>query len=106
MKTIVTQSSFIDAFTRAGRARQFSLPALRLLLEYFEQHEKDTGEEIELDVSAICCEYAESTASEIAHDYSIDFDESDDKADTVREYLINYTILVGKTPDGFVYLQF
>jgi hypothetical protein len=104
MKTTVTQSAFIDAFTKAGRASQFSRPALGLLLEHFEQLEEDTGEEIELDVVAICCEYAESSASELIYAYSIDFE--GDEAEAVREYLNDNTIVVGETPSGFVYLQF
>jgi hypothetical protein len=106
MKTTLTQSSFIDAFTRAGRASQFSRMALGLLLEYFEQIEQDTGEEIELDVVAICCDYSESSTAEVIDYYSIEIDEGCDEVDAVREYLHNYTILVGETPNGFVYLQF
>jgi hypothetical protein len=106
MKTTITQSAFIDAFTCAGRANQFSRPALGLLLEHFEQIEEDTGEEIELDVVSICCDYAESSTGEVIDYYSIEIDEGCDEVDAVREYLHNYTIVVGETPSGFVYLQF
>jgi hypothetical protein len=106
MKTTLTQSAFIDAFTRAGRANQFSRPALGLLLEYFEQLEEDTGEEIELDVVAICCDYSESSTAEVIDYYSIEIEREDDEVDAVREYLHENTSLVGETPSGFVYLQF
>ena len=104
MKTTVNKSSFIDAFTHSGRANQFSRQALELIFEYIEQLEQDTEEETELDVIGICCDYAESSASQLVHDYSIDFE--GDESDAVREYLHNYTILVGETPTGFVYIQF
>jgi len=106
MKTTIYKASFIDAFTRAGRASQFSRPALELIFEYIEQLEADTREDIELDVVAICCEYAESSASDLLGDHLIDFDGVGDETDAVREYLHNHTVVVGETPDGFVYAQF
>jgi hypothetical protein len=41
------------------RPDNFSYPGLLALWEYFEEYEDSTGEEIELDVIAICCEYSE-----------------------------------------------
>lgn len=108
MKKTISKYDFRQAFSDAGRKEQFSYEALDLLFEYFEQVEDDTGEEIELDVIAICCEYAEGTAEEIAESYDIDLDECDDdeKKDAVREYLNNETMIVGETSDGFIYAQF
>jgi predicted ArsR family transcriptional regulator len=106
MKTTITQSAFIDAFTSAGRSTQFSHTALKLIFDFIEQVEEDTGEEIELDVVAICCDYVESTTAEVIDYYSIEVEEGYDEVDAVREYLHNYTIVVGETPSGFVYLQF
>ena len=109
MKTTVNNTAFIDAFTRAGRASKFSHQALELLFEYIEQLEDDTGEETELDVIAICCDYTESSLTEVLSNYSVTVgeDASDDEAlEVVRNYLTDYTILVGETPTGFVYLQF
>lgn len=108
MKTTVGKYDFRQAFSDAGRKEQFSYEALDLLFEYFEQVEDDTGEEIELDVISICCDYAEGTVDEIAESYDIDLDECDDdeKKDAVREYLNNETMIVGETSDGFIYAQF
>jgi len=55
MKTTVTFSDFRQAF-KAIRPDNFSHEGLEQLWEYFESYERDTGEEIELDVIAICCE--------------------------------------------------
>jgi len=106
MKTTITQADFYSAFDRSGRNHQFSRHALRLIFEYLEQLEQDTGEETELDVIGICCDYAESSASDLLGDHSIDFDGEGDETDAVREYLHNHTVVVGETPDGFVYVQF
>lgn len=59
MKIIVTEYTFIDSFRAHGRENQFSYPALRALFEYFEDFEENTGEELELDPIAICCEWQE-----------------------------------------------
>lgn len=109
MKTTVSKHGFRQAFSDAGRSEQFNHEALDMLFEYFEQLENDTGEEIELDVVAICCEYAEDTVDEITNSYRIDLDDCDDddeKMDAVRSFLEKNTFLVGETPDGFVYAQF
>ena len=109
MKTTVSKHEFRQAFSDAGRSKQFSHEALDVLFEYFEQFENDTGEEIELDVVAICCGYAEETVDEIINSYRIDLDDCDDddeKMDAVRSFLEKETVLVGETSDGFVYSQF
>ena len=50
---------FQAAFTVMGRESQFSYEAQKALFEYLEQYEDETGEQIELDVIALCCEYQE-----------------------------------------------
>jgi hypothetical protein len=110
MKTTVTLSSFRDSFQRAGRGTQFSYDGLEVLFEYFEQLEEDIGEEIELDVIGICCEYAEASPLEIADNYSIDIEGLDDESDIedkVRDYLQDEGVYVGTTDDNnIVYRQF
>ena len=114
MKTTVTFSAFSDAF-RIMRADNFSYAALQALfdylVDYLEEMEADTGEEIELDVIALCCDYSESDWQEIAHDYAIDLSEADGdedaEIDLVRDYLDDNTAIVGELPGGvFVYQVF
>lgn len=50
---------FCDSFVRADRNTHFSHQGKRVLFEYLEQYEEDTGEKIELDIIALCCEYTE-----------------------------------------------
>jgi hypothetical protein len=58
MKETVNESRFIQAFL-ATRPEQFSRKALVALFDYLDQLEQDLGEEQELDVIAICCEWTE-----------------------------------------------
>ena len=59
MKTTVNKSQFIDKFKVMNRGDNFSYAGLTALYDYFEELESDTGQEIELDVIALCCEYSE-----------------------------------------------
>ena len=78
MKQTVSEFQFIEAFRHAGRESQFSVPARRALFEYLEEYENSTGEEIELDPIAICCEWAEfSSAREAASEYGFDAEDDD-----------------------------
>lgn len=108
MKTTVSRYDFERAFVDAGRKDQFSYQALGLLFDYFEQYEEDTGEDIELDVVAVCCDYSEDTLEDIANNYGIDLVDVDeeDQAEYVRNYLEAHTTLVGETATGFVYAVF
>ena len=56
------QTVYLEDFRRAfesTRPKQFSYDALTSLYNYFEQLEDDIGEELDLDVIAICCDYSE-----------------------------------------------
>ena len=59
MKQTINKSEFRDAFARMDRKDQFSYEALGALFDYLESYEEDTGEEMELDVIAICCDFTE-----------------------------------------------
>jgi predicted ArsR family transcriptional regulator len=100
---------FRDAFVRAGRGDQFSYDGLSAIFDYLEELSDDTGENIELDVIAICCEFAESDWESIASDYNIDLTDCEDdeqSIDAVRDYLESHTSLVGESEGSFVYANF
>lgn len=70
MKQTVTFSMFTDAFSRMGRKEHFSYNGLKALYDYLIDYEESTGQEIELDVIALCCEYTEyKDFEEISRDY-------------------------------------
>jgi len=69
MKSTVLLSDFRDAFQI--RKENFTFEGLRALFNYLEETEEDTGEEIELDVIAICCDYTEyENLAEFQNDYN------------------------------------
>ena len=102
MKTTVNQSEFIDAFHRYDRYKQFGYDALCSLFDYLEQMEEDTGEEMELDVIALCCDYSVDSVADIASNYNIDIaDMDDDEArSAVLEYLQDNTTVVDENCNG------
>lgn len=109
MKQTINVSEFRDAFRRMDR-NNFSYEALGMLFEYFENLEEDTGEEMELDVIAICCDYNEDSPEDIADNYSIDLselDEDDDvgKENAVMDYLNDHTSVIGQTSSGTIIYQ-
>lgn len=106
MKQTVDFPDFRVAFRRMDRMDNFSYEGARVLFDYLEDIDPDW----ELDVIALCCDYAEDDADTIAVNYGIDIDSADGDADAiddiVREYLEEHTRIVGETPHGFVYAQF
>lgn len=114
MKQTVYFSDFTTAFYRADRGNQFSYDALHVLYDYLTEVEESIGEELELDVIALCCEYTEQTADEVIECYPVDFEADElakmtdeEKFDLVFDYLSNNTTCCGTTNAGaFVYLQF
>ncbi len=69
IETVSSAHTFRNAFVNMGRKDQFSRDALEALFEYYEQLSEDTGEHIELDVIAICCEWCEYGEDELFNDY-------------------------------------
>lgn len=86
MKQTVYKSDFIDAF-EAIRPDNFSYHGLCVLFEMLTDCEEACGDELELDVIAICCDYSESTIDEFFDDYEGCLSDYDDERDTIEEYL-------------------
>lgn len=101
---------FREAFRLAGRGDQFSYEGLDVLFDYLDDLSEDTGETIELDVIALCCEYYEDTIEELIKNYSIDISDADGDEEGIKsiveEYLQDNTSVCGETADGFVYAVF
>ncbi len=101
MKQSISIYQFRDAF-QSVRPDNFSYEGLGVLFESLEQLGEDTGTEVELDVIALCCEFSESTVSEIAANYGIDLTDSEDDdeiKDKVIDYLQDHTYMVGQVDD-------
>lgn len=109
MKQTVNFSDFVDAFRAYDRYDQFGYQALMVIFEHLEEIENSTGQELELDVLAICCDYATDNWEAIAENYSIDLsglDDEEEKQEVVIEYLNNNTIVLGQTDCEIVYQVF
>ena len=101
----VNFSLFCDAFRGMDRDNNFTYEGKKLLFDYLDESEDD----IELDIVALCCEFAEDTPDGIADAYSIDISEcsEEEKIEKVMEYLQGNTIFVGKTAqNSIVYAEF
>jgi hypothetical protein len=128
IQTIQSFREFATMFEYMGRADQFQ--SLEWLYDYLEEYSDSTGEPIELDVIALCCEYTEMTYDEIAcectdidlpdpADYS-DLDEGGEvipgtldeeafaeaKREAIREYLEDHTSVCGFDDETVLFAQF
>lgn len=71
----VTESIFMDAFINYGRKDNFSYEGLQALYEMLTESEDGIGNE--LDVIAICCDFAEYEEEEAISQYGYLFDDND-----------------------------
>ena len=101
MKITVTESMFKDEFIRMNRGDNFSSAGLSALFEILEEMEQDIGEEFELDVIGLCCDFSEEYYQDIADNYGIegDFDE-------VLEYIASEALVVYANEEtGYILYQ-
>lgn len=102
-------SDFRTAFHNMGRKDQFSYEGLELIFDYIESYEQDSGEKVELDVIALCCEWAEDSPENIAATYDIDANgmSGGKLLMHVFDCLENKTQVAGVTNENqIVYVQF
>ena len=98
MVKTINQWEFVDEFKRI-RPDNFSRLGLLELFDYFEMIEDSTGEQIELDIIAICCEYSEyESLEEFQNDYGSEYESIDD---IERE-----TEVIRIDDDSFIIAQF
>jgi len=91
MKQTITFNAFVDEFNRfEDRKDQFSYQGKRSLFEYLEYYEEDTGEQIELDIVALCCEFTEYDSLEEFHK---NYPEAYDTLETIEEQTVVIPIL-------------
>jgi len=124
MKMRINEGDFVHAFRNHGRQEQFSYEAKQILFEYLETFQ---DEEYELDVIALCCEWAEMTKSELLDAYDLEtlcpalnvdwfnvLDE-EEQAKILQDALAEKTIFAGRTKTSeysqmkeptFIYLAF
>ena len=106
MKTTVSLYDFRREFAQC-RPDNFSYEGLALLFDYIEELESGEGEEYELDVIALCCEWNEDTPENIAANYSIDIEDDGNQLANVLDHLNDETMVAGVTDAGtIIYLAY
>jgi len=101
MKQTIDVYGFRRAFERTDRKDQFSYEGLEALFNWLEEYEGDCGEEVELDIIALCCDFTEYESIEEFHgDYGA---EDYPDWDKIAEY--TSVIPVG-CDGGFIIQQF
>ena len=84
MKQTVSLYDFERAFKDFDRDN-FSYDGLKALFEYLEEYEDDTGEELELDVIALCCDYTEyDSLKDFNDDYGTKYSEIEQVGDDTQ----------------------
>lgn len=111
VQSINSVYQFEAAFKEAGRSNQFSWEGLKSLFDYLNNFSDDVGENVELDVISLCCDYSEDDYRDIAENYSIDLSEAegdeDEEKDIVIKYLENHTHYLGAgSGNSLVYTVF
>ena len=110
MKQTINSYDFIEAFRTHGRQNQFSYEGLHALFEYLEEMEDGMGEEMELDVIALCCDYSEFASAKeaaIEHGMTAEDDEDEQDEDAIEEHALQWlqdrTIVI--THDSGIIIQ-
>ena len=99
MKQSINMYQFERAFVNMDRSNQFSYDGLKALFGYLEEYEEDSGTEVELDVIALCCEYAEyDSLEEFQGNYGEEYDS--------MESISDVTTLIPIDDNSFIIQQF
>lgn len=118
MKETIHADRFVNAFDEIGRSNNFSEAARYALFEHFEELEENTGEELEFDPIAICCDYSEykdlldfaethfADAEQRNHECGItDPNDEDEVEVAIIEYILNRSEFI-EAPDCIIVSQF
>ena len=100
MKTTINEWDFKNKFQQI-RPNNFSLQGLNALWDYLEEIEEGTGEEIELNVIGLCCDYQEfDDLKEFQSQYFNDV--PGDKFETIEEIEEETFVIRIEDNEGFI----
>ena len=88
-------NDFIDRFRAYDRYDNFGYEGLKALFEYLEEYEDSTGEQIKLDVIALCCDY---TMYENLEEFNKEYGEEFESIDKVE----NNTTVIRVDDEAFI----
>ncbi len=100
MKQTVTLHDFRSAFQKI-RPDNFSYSGLEVLFDYLEECEQDTGEDYELDVVALCCDFSEIEVSDLPNLFDVVLPKyEEEQYSFVYDFLNDEGVLIGATQQG------
>lgn len=115
----IDSSDLYHLASRMDRADNFGYKGWRAIGDYLEESSEDTGEDIEVDIIAICCEYsmaesADSVFYDYDHLHGVDLPEEetweemseDEKLETIEDFLRENTSLVICEDDLIIWQSF
>ena len=107
MYQTIGKCQFHDAFKSMGRDNQFSYEGLDALYDYLEQYEEDTGEKIDLDVIALCCEYSEyDNLEQFRNDYDSKDEDGQYQYNDIEDIRAETEVIEIPGSEKFIILQF
>jgi len=90
MKQSIDRDQFRDAFRDYSRENHFSYAGLSALFDYLEEYEDATGDELELDVIAICRGFTEyENIGEFQADYGTEYETIEDIEEQTPVIMVN-----------------
>lgn len=100
MKQTVNLHDFRSAFQKI-RPDNFSYNGLEILFDYLEDCERDTGEEYELDVIALCCDFSEIEISDLPNSFDVVLPKyEEEQFSFAYDFLNDEGVLIGATQQG------
>lgn len=102
MKQTINKTQFVNTFGDMGRENNFSREGREMLFDWLEDYEEITGEEVEFDPIALCCEFSEDHLETLNREYGLEAEDLEEAADLLNEQ----TIVVGQTDETIIYQVF
>ena len=123
MKKTISEYEFTQAFVDMNRESNFSYAGRKALFAWLEEYESGTGEEVELDVIALCCDFTEyENVAEFVSNYDDSYivwetepEEADDDNEAVEgviyyeatlEKIGEYTTVIDIDGESFIIQAF
>lgn len=106
MKQTINFYQFEQAF-KSSRPNNFSYYGLKALFNYLEEYEDDCGEELELDVIDICCDYTEyENLKEFQENYGEEYETLEDIQDATQIIAIDTEDEINEGEGSFIIQNF
>ena len=94
---------FLEEFKKYNREDAFSYQGKKALYDYLNNLSEDIGQQIELDIIGLCCEFTQyDSLEDFNKDYSYSIGEDIEDIEDIS----NYTIVIPINGDSFIIQDF